>query len=556
MDILVFLITLCLYALFIGSDLPQVEHPDEPKVVRRAIAMGTGDLNPHFFLYPTLWTYLVFLTQGLTSLAALFLGLVDGMDELGSMVFTNPAFFFIPPRLLAAALGAGAVWLAWRIGSRVSPICGLSTGLMLALFPPLIAHARFATGDVPVAFFVLLCLYACVNGVQHSLSERRWTAWAGALAGLAASIKYNGILALGAVWMMLLLKHSGAATERALRLRTATVASGLAALAFLCTSPFSLIDYPAFQAGLRGLIAGTVSIEGSQRDLLYYVRLVVAGHGPVAALMAAAGWLAVLAGRLGDGTRREAVVMASCFAPYYLVIMLTDYKAARFYLPMAVCIPLGVGFALTALTASHPIRRMTLTARRFTHALLLAVLVLPAGAGALEVKRTQFRETAAKLARQWVLSHIPPGTTVFVDLNSRVTLPPDRETVTRRMAGWLSEGGKPAEQLIAAYSYYLKTDLPCSGYRMVPTMAVELNTWASGSDPERDYEAGRIDGVELIIAPKSAFGSTGNPSRVDFYRLVRKRYHEVAVFTDGAGGQVVIYQFLQERSQTGSATGP
>jgi hypothetical protein len=83
-----------LNSLFLAYDLPEVIHPDEPATVRRAIAMGTGDFNPHFFVLPTLWIYLVFLGQSVGVAVALMTGFFKGMDDVTTSVFTNPTFFF------------------------------------------------------------------------------------------------------------------------------------------------------------------------------------------------------------------------------------------------------------------------------------------------------------------------------------------------------------------------------------------------------------------------------------------------------------------------------
>ena len=44
----------------IGFGLPHTEcRPDETTILRIALKFGTGDLNPHFFRYPTLYMYVL-----------------------------------------------------------------------------------------------------------------------------------------------------------------------------------------------------------------------------------------------------------------------------------------------------------------------------------------------------------------------------------------------------------------------------------------------------------------------------------------------------------------
>ena len=40
--------------------LPAVYNPDEVAIMSRALAMGKGSLNPHNFLYPTFFFYVLF----------------------------------------------------------------------------------------------------------------------------------------------------------------------------------------------------------------------------------------------------------------------------------------------------------------------------------------------------------------------------------------------------------------------------------------------------------------------------------------------------------------
>ena len=57
--ILLFGVLLRLYKLDFGVELPYVAHTDEPTQYNPAIRiLTTGDLNPHFFNYPSLPIYL------------------------------------------------------------------------------------------------------------------------------------------------------------------------------------------------------------------------------------------------------------------------------------------------------------------------------------------------------------------------------------------------------------------------------------------------------------------------------------------------------------------
>src|SRR5438093_3570673 len=43
----------------VSYGLPDLYHPDEPRIVERAVRFHAGDLNPHFFNWPSLYMYLL-----------------------------------------------------------------------------------------------------------------------------------------------------------------------------------------------------------------------------------------------------------------------------------------------------------------------------------------------------------------------------------------------------------------------------------------------------------------------------------------------------------------
>ncbi len=88
------------WGAFADIDAPFVYHPDEPDVVGRAVTMlVTGDLNPHWFHYPTLPIYLyaaVFKALGLFVDIPLELGVfvkVTAFEKIRHLL--KPGFLFV-----------------------------------------------------------------------------------------------------------------------------------------------------------------------------------------------------------------------------------------------------------------------------------------------------------------------------------------------------------------------------------------------------------------------------------------------------------------------------
>ena len=160
----------------IDYDLPYIYHPDEP--VNIGISYGifsSGDLNPHFFNYPSLFFYINALGDAAYyyggKLAGNFqtpgdllppLSLAMGVTEAqlpGAILFG---------RLITVVFGLGSVLLVFEIGRRLSghTLVALLAALMLAVSPTNIALNRFITPDSYVVFFVLAAFLASLMILQ------------------------------------------------------------------------------------------------------------------------------------------------------------------------------------------------------------------------------------------------------------------------------------------------------------------------------------------------------------------------------------------------------
>src|SRR6188472_3344417 len=92
---------------------------DEPEVLLRAVRMmKTGDLNPHFFDYPSLYMYL----QALVAVVRFLVGAMQG--QWAGLAQAPPEAFYLWGRAVTATLGTATVWIlyhaALRWGRRVA----------------------------------------------------------------------------------------------------------------------------------------------------------------------------------------------------------------------------------------------------------------------------------------------------------------------------------------------------------------------------------------------------------------------------------------------------
>lgn len=243
---------------FYGLDfgLPYLHaRPDEEVATGIAAQMlESGDLNPHFFHWPSLTFYFF---AAMFWLKKAMVGLV-----YPEVVYTSADYFHIA-RGAVAAFGASTIVLVYRIGQRID---GDKTGVVAtALFAVAILHVRdshFAMTDVLATMFATASLAQILRALNHPDPPRaiKWFAMAGFSGGLAASTKYNAAavaVAMAAAQVVWLLR------ERRLAALRPSIAYGvLFVVGFFIATPYAVLDYPKFK-----------------EDLLFDITHLSAGHG-------------------------------------------------------------------------------------------------------------------------------------------------------------------------------------------------------------------------------------------------------------------------------------
>src|SRR5579884_2346932 len=105
----------------IEQGLPYSYNTDEAvHFVPRAVGFFSGDLNPHYFLNPPGYSYLLY---------AVFELWFGGADAVRATYATDPTAVFVVARVVAAVLGTGSVLLTYLAGAR---LMGRAGGLLAA----------------------------------------------------------------------------------------------------------------------------------------------------------------------------------------------------------------------------------------------------------------------------------------------------------------------------------------------------------------------------------------------------------------------------------------
>src|SRR5579862_2753806 len=167
----------------IKQGLPYSFNSDEAThFVPRAIAFFSHDLNPHYFLNPPAYSYLLHIVFELW---------FGSGDAAARRFAVDPTSVFVLARLVAAVLGTLSVWLTYLAGARLftRTIGLLAAAITAVAFLP-VFYSHLALNDVPTLAPVALSLYGTAGVVRHG--RRRDYVIAGVGVGLAAATKYTG----------------------------------------------------------------------------------------------------------------------------------------------------------------------------------------------------------------------------------------------------------------------------------------------------------------------------------------------------------------------------
>jgi len=376
-------------------------HPDEYHSLRGLLSLVlTGELNPHFFNYGSLYLYLVIAAVLLhhpgAALSAWAEQILSGQAGPLLRAWTLDA------RLVSLLASALTVYVVYLLGRRLQDArAGVLSALLLAVAPLAVLLAHYGTVEATQALFITLCLYLSV--LLFDRPTPRTLAWAGVCAGLAASAKYNGGAVLVAPLLVAwLAPGSGERGSTAARIcgRLALVLIG-AALAFALTSPYTFLAWEearrdlAFEIKHMRLGEG-LPLAADPNGLIYHLRhLLAPGLGPALLLAGVgAGWV------LWRRERRWYPLLL--FAVVWLVMVsLAKVRYPRYELPL---LPPLVLLAAAPLAVRPP--------ARIVWGVALCLCVLAAFGWSLQVDRGLRQPRPQDLAWEHLLRTTQPGQAV------------------------------------------------------------------------------------------------------------------------------------------------
>ncbi len=427
---LALIVAVALAARLLGSsaNLPHLYSPGESIVVRQALAYGgTRSLRPYTYIYPPLYSYVLFVLYGLYYVLGRITGAFATVSDFAISYFMDPTPFYLIGRIVTGVIGSVTVLLVYLIAARTERrATGLVAAALLAVSHLHIVHSHNVLTDVPMTCLVMLATWLILRA--REIDTRHAWVWAGLGVGAAVGMKYNAALmliplVLGILWPAN--ARTAPITPRMTwrqRLAPLVVGLGSVAAGFVITCPFALLDWRALWTDLMGAQLGLntgIAKSFGETMAFYWQTLLRSGLGYLLGIWALPG-LAYAVWR----HRAYDILLLSFPLSYLLFLGFQGRYQANWLLP---ALPFLCIFA--AALAVDLVARLRLTRHIKSLALVLLTIILaayPAWFSFFYLKSLAAPDTRS-VAKAWIEAHIPAGSRILLDSSS--TGPPLQPTL-------------------------------------------------------------------------------------------------------------------------------
>jgi 4-amino-4-deoxy-L-arabinose transferase-like glycosyltransferase len=400
----------------LGAGIPFAVGIDEPAIMTTVVRiLKSGDFNPHFFEYPTGYIYVQLGSAIVTFLFGAMRHSWKAVEQVG------PADFYFAGRLVSAAIGTATIALVYQAARRWGAQAALVAAGLMAVMPMHVRESQFALTDVPLTFVAVLTLLLSLRASERPALGA--FALAGAAAGLAAGIKYNGLMAVSTPLAAVFALERG---HRPTRTAAVCVIVASCVAVFFSTTPFALIDLPAFLNGF-GTQAANFGLrsESAYPSWLIYARHMQLAFGWPALVLCLAG-LGLAAYQIRTGPNRVRAALLLVFpAVFFYLINGWGQMFARYALPIVPFLAIGGGIAAMWIVRGLERAAIPAALRKTAVAVLIVGALVPSAIGSVQWVRQQGADTTQAQAWKWVKLNIWAGSVVVSEAR-RFDLPPER----------------------------------------------------------------------------------------------------------------------------------
>lgn len=535
-------ILICLIALGFGLrvwginfGLPYEYHPDEPLPVYTALAMGyTHDLNPHWFIHPSLLFYSLLFLYGIYFLVGLLVGMWSDAQSFAISVLRNPTGLYLIGRFLSAIASTSVIPLVYLIGKKMY---NRRTGLFAAiLFTPLYLPNYFGHFIKPeslqtlltaVAFFFILCMFETGRVLHYIL--------AGFFIGLSTATKYPSGLLIFSLFIAHFLRSDKKNFLKSLINYKLSLSLASSFLGFAIGAPFCILNFHAFVKAFFEIKFYTLPALGASYAHIIHDWISNLRHdiGNVPLLLFTIGTIFAL-----FRFSKKNIILLIFPVTHFVLFSLPAWKNIHWQM---VTLPFFVNLAAYFLNSMYlKLTRMPTLIRKGLLSIIIVSFTLGPLMRVMNHDRLLSRTDTRTLAKEWIEKYIPAGTKIAMERGRFFShfSPPVRMNAAsiRRLyldphSPFVTKGYR-IEHLKKYYEFLIKANEEPT-YDITP---IVFDPWAGQmSFYERPrpmtFEYYKLEGIQyFIITHKLEKFATVNPrnkAEEEFIQSYRRLYNEL-----------------------------
>jgi hypothetical protein len=384
--------------------------PDEGTAIGRALAILDGDLNPHFFHWPSLTFYL-------------FAGCFSVASRIHRLLAFDPVLTvneqYVIGRAVVALAGTLTIIVLFSVTRHIADeITALVASFFLAIATLHVRDSHFAMTDVLMTLLVTaslaLLLRAFDAAAQMEAPRVRamgWFAAAGVACGLATSAKYSAaamVAAMAAAQYGLALRSSNGPWRWRVLMPSGAFVLAFA-LGFVLATPYALLDYRSFAAGVAFDFAHLSNGHGADVGVGWIYHLTRSLPTGVSAPIFVAAILGTIPMVRRHG--RAALVVGAFCAAFYAAIANGHTVFFRYVLPLVPSICLSAAVAVR--DAGEWLTRRTRLSRGVIVGVVTAAIGVPALVNSVWLDVLLARTDTRVLAGRWLAAHVRPEESLY-----------------------------------------------------------------------------------------------------------------------------------------------
>ena len=503
--------------------LPAVYNPDEVAIMARALSFARGTLNPHNFLYPTLYFYVLFAWVGVYLAWVWLSGRVASLGALQQLYFTDPTGIYTAGRALGVAAGTATIAVLYRLAARLTDHrAAVAAAIFLCVSPLHVRDSHYVKHDVAATLAIVVAYLAMTRVWPCARAEgpvRRDTLLAGAACGLAFSTHYYCVFL--AIPLSLVVVQGWRARGVAVCVQQVAYAAASSMVVFFALSPFLLVEPLTALRDItanRQIVLDRAVASGAFAPAFRYLEMLwTDAVGWPVALLGLAGmfWMLVSA-------PARAILLLAFPLPFLLFIANTA-PASRYLNPVLPFLAIFAGWALSRLARRVAAERPAI----FWAAVVLAAL--PGARASVAADLFLRQDDTRTLAERYIEANVPPGSTILTQPYS-ADLTPSRTGLTEALERNLgsAEAASIKFQLLLSLNPY-----PSPAYRL-------LYLGRGGLDAEKIYvDPGELGG-SAGLEPLRRLGVTyvlvkrynkPDPETLQFLTVLSREGRRIAAFS-------------------------